>query len=268
MSDDRHNALMGMRLLRGQDAGRAWDAYGRDNPYYGVLSSDEFQSQTFDAAARDRFFASGEHYIEELFGRIARTLRADFAPRRALDFGCGVGRLVLPLAARCDSVSGVDIAPSMLAEAARNCADAGRENTELIAPAELERLAPEFDLVHSILVFQHIEPRLGMTQIERLCRLLAPGGVAALHVSLRPLTRRGALYFGVMRRLPIAHNLWNLLRRRPWAYPQMQMNRYDLPEVLALMQSAGLGPLVVGIWRDSGSMPFEHATVLGLRPEA
>jgi 2-polyprenyl-3-methyl-5-hydroxy-6-metoxy-1,4-benzoquinol methylase len=38
----------------------------------------------------------------------------DFAPRRVLDFGCGVGRVTLPLARRVDAVVAIDIADSML----------------------------------------------------------------------------------------------------------------------------------------------------------
>ena len=61
--------------------------------------------------------------------------------------------------ARAERVVGVDVSPSMLAEARRNCDARGARNVELLAADRLGTLAPEFDLVHSFIVLQHIPPR-------------------------------------------------------------------------------------------------------------
>ena len=67
--------------------------------------------------------------------RSSRLWEPDFERRAALDYGCGVGRLTLPLAERCEHVYGVDVSPSMLREAARNAARMGLPNVEWVPPS-------------------------------------------------------------------------------------------------------------------------------------
>src|SRR5262245_52302229 len=98
-----------------------WEKMGRKDPYFGVLTNDKFRSGQIDAAARAEFFASGERHVQTCFETIPRCFARPFAPRRTLDFGCGVGRLVIPFARRCGEVVGADVSPAMLAEARRNC---------------------------------------------------------------------------------------------------------------------------------------------------
>jgi tRNA/tmRNA/rRNA uracil-C5-methylase (TrmA/RlmC/RlmD family) len=98
------------------------ERFGRDDPYYGVISREELRSTALDEDVRSRFFASGEDEIKRLIETLERTLHADVPPRRVLDYGCGVGRLLTPLARRAESAVGIDVSPSMLAEARRNCA--------------------------------------------------------------------------------------------------------------------------------------------------
>ena len=99
---------------------RDWELFGKTDPYYAVLTAPEFHGQ-LSAAARAKFFGLGEEHIETMLSIIRERLDPAFAPRHALDFGCGVGRLLIPLGRRCDEVTGVDISSSMLAEARRNC---------------------------------------------------------------------------------------------------------------------------------------------------
>ena len=109
-------------------------------------------------------------------------LGADFQPRRVLDFGCGVGRLVLPLSRLCEEVVGVDVAEAMLSEAAANCRQAGATNVRLIRGDDrLSGVTGPFDFIHSFIVFQHVPVQRGLVLLERLLDLLAPDGVGALH---------------------------------------------------------------------------------------
>jgi len=139
----------------------------------------------------------------------------------ALDFGCGVGRLVLPLAGHFGTVVGVDISDAYLAEAARNRDRKGVTNVEFTD--SLDDLAAQrrrFDLVHSYIVFNHIPWARGKALIATLFGLLRPGGVLALHVLHK--RHAGRLRRGVswLRRnfLPL-HWLINLGRGRPLKEP-------------------------------------------------
>ena len=40
-------------------------------------------------------------------------------------------------------------------------------------------------------------------------------------------------------KLPLAPNLLNVLRGRPWDYPHMQMNVYDLPRLMRILHDFG-----------------------------
>ena len=93
---------------------RAWEYFGRETPYYGVLTDPQFSPANIDSRAKEAFFTSGEDYVEMVLETVHHQLDSDWKPGRALDFGCGVGRLTLPLARRCESVVGVDVSESML----------------------------------------------------------------------------------------------------------------------------------------------------------
>jgi 2-polyprenyl-3-methyl-5-hydroxy-6-metoxy-1,4-benzoquinol methylase len=137
---------------------------------------------------RDDFFQSGEAFITGVLEQVER-LFGPIAPGRAMDFGCGVGRLALPLARRFRSATGVDISASMLAEAARNAARAGLGNLDWVLSDErLTRVEGPFDFINSYIVLQHIPPHAGMRLIARLLDLVAPGGARAAQLSaiLRP----------------------------------------------------------------------------------
>ena len=126
-----------------------WKLFGKTDPYYAVLTAPEYHGQLSDKT-RERFFESGEQHIAKMFSIIREHLDPNFAPRSALDFGCGVGRLLLPLARRCDEVTGVDVSPSMLAEARRNCDATGAKGVRLVQGDDaLSNVRGSFDLIHS-----------------------------------------------------------------------------------------------------------------------
>src|SRR5271163_1555738 len=93
-----------------------WKTLGNLDPYYSVLTDPKFKLAKIDGPARDEFFATGVQHVDYLLD----ALKADFgfAPHgKALDFGCGVGRITKALAAHFDTVVGLDISPGMLAQA-------------------------------------------------------------------------------------------------------------------------------------------------------
>ena len=63
------------------------------------------------------------------------------AQKSSLDFGCGVGRLIIPFARVFEHVTGVDISPAMLEIAQRNCLEQGIHNVEFVrSDDELSRV--------------------------------------------------------------------------------------------------------------------------------
>lgn len=218
-----------------------WEKFGRADPYFGVCADPVFRNAAVDPAAREAFFRSGEEHVERVFAIVRDHLAPDFAPRRALDFGCGVGRVAIPLARRVDEAVGVDVSPSMLAEAHRNATAAGVDNLTFVRSDDhLSALHGDFDFIHSFIVFQHIPPHRGEALLRALLARLAGGGIAALHFTYdAKLPPWRHLLQSLRRRIPFAHGIGNLLQRRPWGYPLMQMNVYDPRRLLAQLQEHG-----------------------------
>src|SRR5918993_1488073 len=124
-------------LRRRSDA--AWKRFGELDPYFGVFSHDKFRRENLDESAIAEFFRSGEEHVEWLLQTIRGRIDSAFGPRRTLDFGCGVGRFLIPFARISHRVVGVDVSGAMLREAQKNCEARGIVNVEL-APSD-DRLA-------------------------------------------------------------------------------------------------------------------------------
>jgi SAM-dependent methyltransferase len=141
---------------------------------WAVLATPEKKGNRWDP---DEFFATGiadvarvMHWIDEI--GIAR-------PRgRALDFGCGVGRLTQALAAHFEEVWGVDIAPSMIDGARRLDRTGGRCRYVVNATADLASFEDaSFTFILSLIVLQHLDPDYIRGYLREFVRLLAPGGL-------------------------------------------------------------------------------------------
>ncbi|MGA0333785.1 MAG: class I SAM-dependent methyltransferase, partial [Kiritimatiellia bacterium] len=134
---------------------KEWEKLGRDNPYYGVVSMDRFKNSAMDEQAFADFFQSGEDHVSFVQDTLTQAFGDEPGKERALDFGCGVGRLALPLAKRYARVTGVDISPSMLQEAKKNAEKFGQQNLEWISTLDDLSASDRFDLIHCFIVFQH-----------------------------------------------------------------------------------------------------------------
>jgi ubiquinone/menaquinone biosynthesis C-methylase UbiE len=109
---------------------------------------------------------------------LAPFLRVDESDR-ALDVGCGVGRWSLIMAANGADVTGIDVSPSMVAEANRRAEERGLSSRCRFVEGDVAELELDgtFSLIVVVTVLQHIleETRLRAV-IARLARHLRPGG--------------------------------------------------------------------------------------------
>jgi len=220
---------------------QAWESFGKFDPYFGVISDPRFQSKNLNKEAREEFFRSGNVYTSQLVATIRQRVTADFRPKRSLDFGCGVGRILIPLARLSVEVVGVDVSKSMLAEALVNTTENGVNNVTLVESDDsLSRLNGSFDFIHSFIVFQHINPSRGEQVLNHLLKLLSPGGVASLHFTYGATQIPQKVISFMQRRVPLARNVFNLLKRRSWAYPTMEMNSYSIPRLIDIFAKHGI----------------------------
>jgi len=214
----------------------AWEEWGRRDPYFGVITQSRFRRTAMDENARREFFDSGELHVEYVLSTVRRYVAPEFAPHSVLDFGCGVGRTLLPFATIAQQVTGVDVSTSMLEEARRNCDRRDLKNVTLIESDDyLSKVTDLFDLVHSFIVLQHIPVRRGRTILTTLLRRLRPGGVGAIH-----LTYSKKNYAATNGIPPLESPSMASFPAPPdGADPLIQMNPYNMNEVLFLLQGEG-----------------------------
>lgn len=160
--------------------GAEWSKLGDLEPHWSVLTAEKYRSSQIAQHLED-FQRSGVHEVRHL-DAVLRRNQLDW-PRQGLciEYGCGVGRVTLPLAARCARVLGVDISAGHLRLAAGEAASQGLADKvqwlHLRTQADLEALPPA-DMVYSAIVLQHNPPPVIELTLSRLLRSLKPGGVA------------------------------------------------------------------------------------------
>lgn len=251
-----------------------WEKWGRLEPYFGVITAEKYFRANLTDAMKNEFFESGRIHIEYILETCRRHLDRDFAPKRTLDFGCGVGRIVLPLAKMAEHVVGIDVAESMLDEARKNCTTQALRNVRLIKSDDaLSLLDGSFDFIHSYIVFQHIPIARGRRIFAKLIDHLADGGIAAIHFTYSKSADQKT--FGV--KLPQA---WRALgKHRKFSYRErsrdlrMQMNPYNLNELFFIMQSKNIRNFHVEFCDHDGQLgvflyfqKHAHAASTGYRP--
>jgi SAM-dependent methyltransferase len=103
-----------------------------------------------------------------------------------LEIGCGVGRLLVPLAGRVAVAHGVDISSVMIGKAKEYAADAPNVKTALTDGSFAHLANESLDFVFSFIVFQHIPDRAPIRRyVEEAERVLKPGGVFRFQVDGR-----------------------------------------------------------------------------------
>jgi SAM-dependent methyltransferase len=217
-----------------------WEELARREPYFPVL--------TDEGVRDDAFLDTGEADVALLLPAIASILGRDVPLTSVLDFGCGAGRLTIPLARRAVRVVACDIAPSVLEHARKNVREAGLSNVSFV---ESRELMGRFDLICSLLVFQHIRAAEGYELIRTLLDLLNPGGVAVLQLTLEPsgggLRRLARMRFG---RAGVHRVLPHRMRMPSW----MQANAYDERVVIRGIADAGASLIGRFATSDAGTV--------------
>jgi SAM-dependent methyltransferase len=156
-----------------------WDRFGRNDPLWANLS---LPGKERGEWALEEFLATGRTDIAAIL-RSAAERGLEFRRGRALDFGCGVGRLTQALADAFERVDGVDIAPSMIAHARELNRFGARCSYHVNDQPDLRLFGDgSFDFIYSALVLQHMEPVNAKAYIREFVRLCTPGGIAVFQV--------------------------------------------------------------------------------------
>jgi SAM-dependent methyltransferase len=205
-----------------------WEKFAREDPYTYILTN-------LRRSNPREFWKSGQRTVEKELVPLVKSRR--ICPGIGLELGCGMGRLVFPLAAYFLEVVGVDIANGMVQRAQYFAREKGVRNVRFSAISGPEDLlhragnyAGRINLLYSLLVFQHI-PELPMIEgyLRAIGVLLEEQGIAYLQFDTRPRS----LGYRVKTKLP------DFLLPRFWR-KGIRRTRRTCEQIEAGMRSAGL----------------------------
>lgn len=190
--------------------------------------------------------ATGERHIAEVMAR-AESFGLPQTHDRALDFGCGIGRLTRHMAAWFGEVVGVDISRPMIEQARLVNADLSNCSFVHNVRPDLSVLPDaSFDFAYTNLVLMHLPSRrVAQSYLRELVRVLRPGGLLIFQMPARIASRQK---LQPRRRLYAALRFLGLgslpLYRRFGLHP---IRMIDLPETTAVATITAAGGEVVGI---------------------
>ena len=211
---------------------QAWDQAGKDDPMWSVLSYEGKRQNRWNL---DEFLETGVREIEGIMADL-KHLQLPAPRARALDFGCGPGRLSQALCAYVERVEGVDISPSMVELAVRLNRFPERCHYQVNGRDDL-RIFPDrhFDFVYSNITLQHMEPGYARKYLREFARVLQPDGVLVFQI---PSRQRGLMR--ALKRLLPGSWLKAYRRARYGEHPATEMHGSPRDEVLSLCREIGL----------------------------
>ena len=224
---------------------RDWEEMAAD-PFWAVLTG----KRHWEVA---EFFATGEADVRNLLGIADRLGLLKDSRARALDFGCGVGRITRQLARHFEECYGVDVSKQMLEIAAKynpSC------RFHLNLRKDLSDFPDShFDLVYTVIVLQH-QPNREVIEsyLREFIRVLRPQGLLAFHLPSKMPFRY---------RLAPRRRVYKLLhaagvgpeRLRQWRLFPMKMTAVPQKRVMSVIRSSGGRLLLAEPHSGSGPIP-------------
>jgi ubiquinone/menaquinone biosynthesis C-methylase UbiE len=155
-----------------------WNARAREDAHYYVAFGRRDQDD-------GEFLSTAVDVIRDLEGELKRFPQK---PQRALEIGCGPGRLMRPMSRHFGEIHGVDVSDEMIAQAKQKLRDIPWAHTHAASGSDLAQFPDNhFDFVYSYAVFQHIpSAEVVFSYLRETVRVLKPGGFARLQINGLP----------------------------------------------------------------------------------
>lgn len=166
---------------------RTWERLAEEDPLWAIVSRPEMKGNKWDEEA---FFRTGRETVDALLEGLRERGHGP-PPGKALDFGCGAGRLTQALGQHFDQVHGVDVSSRMVELAWERNRLGDRCRYHASPSQRLPFDDGTFSFVLSLVTLQHIPPRLSEGYVAELLRVLAPGGMACFQMAAEPVIPEG-----------------------------------------------------------------------------
>ena len=156
-----------------------WETWAATDPLFAILSDPAKLGGKWDL---EEFMAHTPELSQAL--SLAKDHGLTYPTHRALDFGCGIGRITQALADHFESVVGIDISETMIAQAA--VLNRHGERCRYVTGTLKQFPVGEFDLAFSVYVIQHVPRSMQPEVLRDLVRVVKPGGLAAIQIAAPP----------------------------------------------------------------------------------
>jgi SAM-dependent methyltransferase len=214
-----------------------WERLAEVDAMWAVLTAPDRKGGRWDVT---EFLATGEAEVEHVVSTAAsfdRPARRE----RALDFGCGVGRLTRALGRRFGHALGLDVSQGMVERARTLNADVPACEFRVNDAPDLASVETgTLDLVYSSIVLQHLPSTRDIERyVGEFLRVARPDGIVVFGIprhipfpwSLQPRRR----VYALLRRLGVSEE-W-MLRKTPLT--PMRMTVFPEADVRALLGRHG-----------------------------
>jgi SAM-dependent methyltransferase len=161
---------------------RAWESLGQERPFHSVLTEDRYMPGHV-SEAEAHFWQSGESEATVLAGYLADLGLVRLHDAALLEYGCGVGRVTVPLAGLVRQVTAYDLSEPHLKLARERAALSGRRNVRMILlDNPIDTDFEPCDIFYSRIVLQHNPPPIIGHVLSKLIRALKAGGIGVFQV--------------------------------------------------------------------------------------
>ena len=144
-----------------------------------------------------RFWIATENYeTEEVFAQsgqdtaqaLLKAVKSLYRPSwKVLDIGCGIGRVLKPLAKHFDALVGIDVSSTMIAQSKSWLSEYPHVTTFETSGMDLREFQDQsFNLVYSYVAFQHMPRPVFEQYLAEINRVLTPDGYLALQLPIGP----------------------------------------------------------------------------------
>lgn len=155
-----------------------WNLRATQNPKHYILCGDTDYKDI-------NFYLTGENDVATFVDPFILKNLDQSRRFKALDIGCGLGRLTEPLSRRFKAVIGIDVSDEMILQAKKKWANKKQIEFIVGGGADLSTIPDaHVDFVFSYIVFQHIpNPEIQYQYFSDIGRVLRPGGAFLIQTS-------------------------------------------------------------------------------------